>query len=400
MFLSALTIFASLNPPTAVIRSLLDAYDDAACFTDENDDTALLCSLVNSQTALDEATDNDNSPCDANALLILDANPMAASVPNKASGRLPLHYAPSVPVASALLREYPDGISARDGRGRIALHWSVDPDGKRGGTSPELVDYLIKEGKKRSVHTAKEVREGKCSVNNDDEDAKERSFFKSGGILLTDESGKTPLDLLCDRIVQTYQHDEIDGQLLPLTAEGERQWEALILLITNGTTALSEERFSIVHKVVELGLPSPVVAHALRTNPTHAIQRDALGRTPLMIAASSIRRSNSAEVVHALLNESGHGSAKAARITNKEGRLPIDAAGEMGHDERVCALLAKAEPRAVDTRDLRDRFFPFMTAAVGERSDLTAVYRLLRSTPHVMVYFTEEWKKNSKSVTP
>lgn len=214
------------------------------------------------------------------------------------------------------------------------------------------------------------------------------------GIMLADKSGKTPLDLLCDRIVETYQHDEKDGQLLPLTAEGERQWEALLILITNGTRAESKERISIVHKVVELGLPSPVVAHALRTNPTHATRRDSQGRTPLMIAASSIRRSNSAEVVHALLNESGHGSAKAARITDKEGRLPIDAAGEMGHDERVCTLLAKAEPRAVDTRDLRDRMFPFMTAAIGERSDLTAVYRLLRSTPHVMVYFTDGWKKN------
>lgn len=260
-----------------------------------------------------------------------------------------------------------------------------------------MVELLIREGKKRAVHTADEVREGKCSASDDatDEETGEGSRCRCGGIMLADASGKTPLDLLCDRIVETYEHDEKDGRLLPLTAVGERQWEALLMLITHGTKAASRERFSIVHQVVELGLPSPVVAHALRTNPTHAIQRDALGRTPLMIAASSIRRSNSAEVVHALLNESGHGSAKAARITDREGRLPIDAAGEMGHDERVCELLAKAEPRAVDTRDLRDRMFPFMTAAVGERSDLTAVYRLLRGTPHVMVYFTDEWKKNT-----
>ena len=347
-----------------------------------------------------DRTNNNNNPSEANTLLILDANPMAASIPSKASGKLPVHFAASVSTASALVREHPAGIATRDGRGRIPLHWSVDPDGHRGGVSPGLVDYLIREGIKRTIHTAKEVRDGKCSTSDEIGTSSEREFCQCGGIMLADESGKTPLDLLCDRIVETYQHDEKDGKLLPLTAEGERQWEALLLLITNGTKPESKERFSIVHKVVELGLPSPVVAHALRTNPTHAVQRDALGRTPLMIAASSIRRSNSAEVVHALLNESGHGSAKAARITDKEGRLPIDAAGEMGHDERVCELLAKAEPRAVDTRDLRDRMFPFMTAAVGERSDLTAVYRLLRSTPHVMVYFTEEWKKNSKSVTP
>ena len=349
---------------------------------------------MNSPTSLDNA--ETNNPSEANTLLILDANPMAASVPNKATGRLPLHYATSVSVASALVREHPSGVTTRDGQGRTPLHWTVDPDGKRGGISPALVEYLIQQGQKQSFHTADELREGKCSTSDDNnyDETRERSCCECGGIMLVDKLGKTPLDLLCDRIVETYQHDEKDGQLLPLTAEGEKQWGALLMLITNGTRAESKERISIVHRVVELGLPSPVVAHALRTNPTHATRRDSQGRTPLMIAASSIRRSNSAEVVHALLNESGHGSVKAARITDKEGRLPIDAAGEMGHDERVCELLAKAEPRAVDTRDLRDRMFPFMTAAIGERSDLTAVYRLLRSTPHVMVYFTDGWKKN------
>ena len=397
---TALSIAAALHPPTAVVRSLLEAYDDAACFADENDDTVLLRSLMNGRTALSDNDDEEadaSGPADANALLILAANSMAASVPSGATGRLPLHHAASVSTASALVREHPAGMAARDGRGRVPLHWSVDPDGRRGGVSPALVELLIREGKKRAVHTADEVREGKCSARDDatGEETRGGSRCQCGGIMLADTSGKTPLDLLCDRIVETYEHDEKDGRLLPLTAVGERQWEALLMLITHGTKAESRERFSVVHQVVELGLPSPVVAHALRTNPTHAIQRDALGRTPLMIAASSIRRSNSAEVVHALLNESGHGSAKAARITDREGRLPIDAAGEMGHDERVCELLAKAEPRAVDTRDLRDRMFPFMTAAVGERSDLTAVYRLLRGTPHVMVYFTDEWKKNT-----
>jgi len=75
---------------------LLEVYDNAAYYTDDNDDTALLCSLMNSQT--------DNNATDTNTLLILDANPHAASSPNKASGRLSLHYAPSVPVAAALVR--------------------------------------------------------------------------------------------------------------------------------------------------------------------------------------------------------------------------------------------------------------------------------------------------------
>lgn len=172
---SPLSIAATLNPPTAVIRSLLEAYDDAACFTDENDDTVLLCSLMNGPTSLDDI--EIKNPSKANTLLILDANPMAASVPNKATGRLPLHYATSVSVASALVREHPAGITTRDGQGRIPLHWSVDPDGKRGGVSPALVEYLIQQGQKRVVHTADEVKEGKCSTSdaNNNDETRERS---------------------------------------------------------------------------------------------------------------------------------------------------------------------------------------------------------------------------------
>ena len=131
-FVTALSIAAALHPPTPIIRSLLEAYDDAACFTDENDDTALLCSLMNtnSRASLHDDSDrtNNNNPSEANTLLILDANPMAASIPSKASGKLPVHFAASVSTASALVREHPAGIARRDGRGRIPLHWSVDPD--------------------------------------------------------------------------------------------------------------------------------------------------------------------------------------------------------------------------------------------------------------------------------
>ena len=60
------------------------------------------------------------------------------------------------------------------------------------------------------------------------------------------------------------------------------------------------------------------------------------------------------------------------------------------YDEELWEALVKAEPRAIDTRDLRDKMFPFMTAAVGDKSNMNTVYRLLRSKPHVLSYFNLE----------
>ena len=378
---AALALAASRRAPSQIIRALLDAYDDAAIYTDEDGTTALHCSIVSS-TTVDDGKDEDDV-AGTNAGIILDAYPDAASLPDKVSGRLPLHYAASVQIASALIVQFSKGIGARDKMGRIPLHWAVDPDRKRGGVSPALIKLLVEEGKKGEVELDTAGGDGITTARD----------TSHGGVLLEDSAGKSPLDLLCDRIVETFRRDESTFRLLPLCIEGTKQWEALTIMIIHGATSQSEDQFRMVHKVVELGLPPPVVSHALRTYPNHATERDSRGRTPLMIAASSLRRSDSADVVHALLNDPDHGCRKAARITDGEGRLPIDAAGENGHDEKVCDLLARAEPRAVDTRDLRDRMFPFMTAAVGEKSDLTSVYHLLRETPHVMTYLLKNLEK-------
>jgi hypothetical protein len=78
-------------------------------------------------------------------------------------------------------------------------------------------------------------------------------------------------------------------------------------------------------------------------------------------------------------------------MTDNDGRLPIDIIAESSkYDEELWEALVKAEPRAIDTRDLRDKMFPFMTAAIGDKSNMNNVYRLLRSKPHVLSYFNLE----------
>jgi ankyrin repeat protein len=124
-----------------------------------------------------------------------------------------------------------------------------------------------------------------------------------------------------------------------------------------------------------------------------AEQRDDLGRTPLHVAARC--GSCSFEALERLL----HANPKAPRMTDNEGRLPIDWAAESPNYNtqlRNLSLLMKGEPRAIDTRDLRDGHYPFVSAALssstsssssGDQANINTTYYLLRAKPHVLSYF-------------
>jgi ankyrin repeat protein len=111
--------------------------------------------------------------------------------------------------------------------------------------------------------------------------------------------------------------------------------------------------------------------------------RDDLGRTPLHVAASC--GSCSFEALERLLQA----NPKAPRMTDNEGRLPIDWAAESPNTQlRNLSLLMKGEPRAIDTRDLRDGHYPFVSAALsGDQANINTTYYLLRAKPHVLKYF-------------
>jgi hypothetical protein len=141
------------------------------------------------------------------------------------------------------------------------------------------------------------------------------------------------------------------------------------------------ERFRLLHAVVSRSLPLVTVQLACRQHPEQNRERDATGSTPLHLACG--KPAPCSATVECLLRT----CPAAARIENAEGRLPIDLAAEHAAQwTGAILLLLEAEPRAVCTRDKRDRFFPFMTAAVGETRELSTIYALLRAKPHVLSY--------------
>ena len=199
---------------------------------------------------------------------------------------------------------------------------------------------------------------------------------------------------------------------MPSSWEQDRDvlWEILTLLIQSTTPATASlEPFLMVHTLVSLHCPAIVIQEALRRFPQQAVQRDAQGRTPLLLAVALLKNAPTTATNNktsnvildqvdddertAVICELLRGNAAAAaRMTDAEGRLAIDLLSEQGiYNVQLFEAMVRAEPRAVDTRDLKNKQHPFLTAALaGEKSNVASVYHLLRAQPHVIRYFLNE----------
>jgi ankyrin repeat protein len=246
-------------------------------------------------------------------------------------GKLPLHlHVRDAEAAKLLLQRHPSGIKQRDFRGRTPLHCALSEDEIHMGLVRVLLDAL------------------------------------DGNVKMRDKGGMTPIFLICQKLGSFLKENRDDEFTQDL-------WQLFLDMIRN-------EASPELHTILCLeGCPTSIIGKTLQHFPTQAFERDSLGRTPLHIAVMYCK----APVISLLANF----YPPAARMTDSEGRLPIDLAAEYGTDSEVVSTLIRAEPRAVDTRDLRDKRYPFLAAALSERSTVSTTYELLRAKPHVISYF-------------
>jgi len=360
------------NPPVslAAIQALLDSYEDAVHYCDRNGTTPLQAAIQGTTTLRPEFLQENQRH--AIVQLLLRANSQALQQKD-IHGRLPVHFARTLSdVTEILVRAYPEGARHVDAQGRLPLHSCVEHAMGR-SPSEDGDDNETPTLAATNLKVVKILVETGLNLN-----------LPQGGVLSKDKHGTTPLDLICQEIQACVEQQESPEQQHHL----DQLWEILCLFVQ--TTCSPEDPqvpppqpFRLVHALVSLFCPASVVSQALLRHPEQARERDHLGRTPLMIAAASIEKTEP-KVICELLKC----NKDAARMTDADGRLPIDLAAENGvYNEELWEALVMAEPRAVDTRDLRDKNFPFMTAAIGNKSNVNTVYRLLRTKPHVVNYF-------------
>ena len=174
--------------------------------------------------------------------------------------------------------------------------------------------------------------------------------------------------------------------------------------------------FSVVHAVAAVDCPRPVVRIATVIYPHQVLEKDAQGRTPLLIAAKSpvfkVRdlsdggymledrihgddvasnpnnsilededTSGQPSVVNILLDA----SREAARIRDPNGRLPVHLALKTGKRwNQGVGDLIHSYPEGLNIPGPSTKLVPFQLAAWGTKTDLNTLFETLRTNPALL----------------
>ena len=130
------------------------------------------------------------------------------------------------------------------------------------------------------------------------------------------------------------------------------------------------------------GNPS-IVEYALMLHPDEDVTKDKQGMTSLVFAAS--RKVNTLREIFQLLL----GIPAVDAMDGHEARLPLDLALSSGRTwNNGFALIVEAAPSALQVRDVKTIFYPFMLAAVPtfgwDNTSIDTIYTILHDAPSVM----------------
>jgi hypothetical protein len=451
----------SLSPdmvtiPVAIILAFVQAYEDAVFHTDRHGVTPLMAAVrrasrsgsgssvgrsmmvpesTNTSSTADSVgttttttTTIENTAAADIVQLLLQIHPGAARHADQ-TGKIPLHCAgrSNSNTVQRLVEAYPQGVTHSDHLGRLPLHYYCCSQWMMDQVEQQEQDATSQQQQQQvsllDPQIAQLLLDHSISTTFIADTTSTTSLA-----LIKDQQGVTPLDLFYQTVKSHLLLQPQPGTTTTTTTfsswEHDRDllWEILTLLVQSTATtlgSLAPESFLMIHTLVSLQCPAIVIQEALRRFPEQALQRDAQGRTPLLLAVALLKHAPTTKNINktnttsptssattnvildqvdddertAVICELLRGNAAAAaRMTDAEGRLAIDLLSEQGvYNVQLFEAMVRAEPRAVHTRDLKNKQHPFLTAALaGEKSNVASVYHLLRAQPHVIRYFLNE----------
>jgi len=339
--------------------------------------------LVDDQTgcnALHTACKNSNEELGNKIFrMVLDAYPDGSMQLCKEE-RVPLHRAKNMFIAKALIHIYPSGLGiASKSCKHLPLHDACSDN----SVPPQVVQLLIDQGRNQRVGV-------NCSSNNNEDMSTLGAETYCGGVLVKDIYGDLPLKILFRRIMFSSKSTE---QGLAID-EGSPIWTKLCIVAKATHVALCnfplgwESRSApLVHSIIECGGHPQIVKYALKLNPHEITEKDSKGRIPLSIASEKVNILP--EIIDLLLNSEECGDASTARISNSQQRLPLHLAIESGRTlKNGVETIVRAEPLALQTRDIQTRLYPFQLAAIPtfgwDNSNVDTIYSLLYAAPSVL----------------
>lgn len=351
--------------PIHIISALIEAHPQSLEIVDhQTGNNALHIACMNSG---EDATHDSNNEV---VTMIIEANPNGTKHLSK-EGKLPLHRAKNVDIASKLIQVYPQGLGiATKNYKYLPLHSACSDN----TVPPDVVKLLIEHGRDQEIGKA-------CGPRND----------YCGGVLSEDIYGEIPLKILFKRILfgsKSTEHGLLIDQHSPL-------WDKLCIVAKATFEALQcfpmgwqSKPTPLVHAIIECGGHPKIVQHALMLHPEEINFRDERGKTPLMIAAGKVN--TLPEIFELLLSD-----ASAAEMSDSDGRMPLHLAVASGRTlNNGVAMITKAAPLALQTCDRKTRMYPFMLASVPtygwDNTCIDTIYTLLRDAPNVMQSFCDE----------
>ena len=346
----ALTRFRDSPAPLEVIRQLIDAHPRAVFCRDEIGNSPLYYATIHASKDVVQ--------------MLLDANPAAASLPEKYYEKLPIHVAREKEVGLILIKAHPQGVATRCHLGQLPLHRAcLNRD-----ASSEFCRLLVEEGKKQGIGGS----QGR------------------GGAFVSDLCGKTPVDYLADKIAHAEKwrkgnNMDCGATSTPATVHLWQKFSVLAaaVLPPMHCQSPSTDRILTLHAAIELGCSTKLIKLAMQNRPNEVTALDCLGRSCLAIAASNKKTSQAVidMLTHAFASL---GCVDILCIADRDGKLPLHHAASSGraYDSAMHAILV-SNPSALMTRDGTGHF-PVMLAAIDGNSDLNVVYNLLKETPAVV----------------
>lgn len=295
----------------------------------------------------------------------------------------------NIEVASALVNHVPRALFCIDEEGSLPLH-----DACCGG-DPNTIEYLFLEQTKLScTRGSMMVSKNLC------------------GMFHRNINRVSPWDLVCEMLEtlfiegeenQSFYSGVFSVTMLALILDAGRRHYGQFDTSTSRNNSKSsvaiplhvlnaaldprsqETIFPVHHSAIKNIASITVLENIIVQNLQNCdpLQLDKYGRTALHLAMETQKEGDDwCGIIHHLLCDEEHGSRECAYIQDSNSRYLLHTAAANGLSwNRGLSLIVDANKGILDCKDKVTDLYPFMLAASGKRSDVNAIYELLRRSP-------------------